>query len=187
MRENRIGEPVQAMSAIAVILEAARFAAQKHRDQRRKGPEATPYINHPLDVAHTLASVADVEDPLVLCAAILHDTIEDTTATEAELRQRFGDAVTDIVMECTDDKSLPKEVRKRLQVEHAGQKSPEAALVKISDKIHNLQDLLTSPPQSWPIERIREYFEWSRAVVDGLRGVNAPLEAVFDSLYARKP
>jgi guanosine-3',5'-bis(diphosphate) 3'-pyrophosphohydrolase len=114
------------MTKIAIaaeLLEAVMFAAERHRNQRRKDAEASPYINHPIALAHLLATVGAVEDLDVLRAAILHDTVEDTETSEAELRQRFGDAVTDIVMEVTDDKALPKQRRKELQIEHAPHKA----------------------------------------------------------------
>jgi guanosine-3',5'-bis(diphosphate) 3'-pyrophosphohydrolase len=120
-------------------------------------------------------------------AAVLHDTVEDTETTPAELAARFGERIAGIVMEVTDDKALPKDTRKRLQVEHAPRLSPEARLVKLADKICNLRDILASPPSGWPPERKRDYFDWAKAVVDGLRGVNQPLEILFDATYDRKP
>lgn len=175
-----------------LLLDAMHFAAQLHRTQRRKGTHpgdgapSTPYINHPLAVAHLLAHHGGVTDPIVLAAAILHDVIEDTVATEEDVRARFGDAVCDIVLECSDDKSLPKATRKRLQVEHASHKSAAAKVVKLADKISNLHDLLHAPP-TWPLLRVQEYFDWAHAVVAGLRGVNPTLEAEFDALYVRRP
>src|SRR5688572_26422608 len=146
--------------AFGEILDALQFAAHKHRDQRRKDPEASPYINHPITLANILWLEGDVHEPLVICAALLHDTIEDTATTEAELAERFGPAVARIVMEVTDDKTLDRAVRKRLQVEHAPHISREAKLVKLADKIANLRDVAASPPAGWPLARQREYFEW---------------------------
>src|SRR3954453_22443163 len=123
------------------ILRALAFAAHKHRDQRRKDPEATPYINHPIAVAHLLANEAFVDDEAVLTAAILHDTIEDTATTGDELRAIFGDEVAALVGDLTDDKSLSKEQRKQLQITHASHVSPRARLVKLADKTCNLRDL----------------------------------------------
>lgn len=122
----------------------------------------------------------------VLVAAVLHDTIEDTQTTEQELRTRFGDRVTSIVLEVTDDKSLPKQRRKELQVEHAGHKSREAALVKLADKTCNLRDIANAPPADWPLQRRREYFDWAKQVVDGLPEVNAELRKLFDDAYGHE-
>lgn len=173
-------------TGIGRFARAASFAAQKHSTQRRKDAEASPYINHPLALATLLANEGGVEDVDVLCAAVLHDTIEDTATTADELRAHFGDTVASIVMEATDDKTLPPDVRKRLQIEHAPHASPQAKLVKIADKICNLRDLLTSPPPEWPAERRRNYFDWSMRVVAGLRGVNPSLDAAFDEIVARR-
>lgn len=172
---------------VAVVLRAALFAAEKHRNQRRKDVEASPYINHPIALASLLANEGGVGDPEVLCAALLHDTIEDTETTADELRAQFGDVVTAIVLEVTDDKSLPKAERKRLQIEHAATASAQAKLVKLADKICNLRDILDMPPADWPLARKQEYFDWSARVVAGVRDVNPRLAAVFDALYGRKP
>lgn len=172
---------------LGLIFEALQFAARKHRDQRRKDPEASPYINHPIALANILLNEAGVDDPAVICAALLHDTVEDTETTEAELAERFGPRIAAIVMEVTDDKSLPKARRKELQVEEAAGLSREARLVKLADKISNLRDVASSPPPDWPLERQREYFDWARRVVDGLRGTHAPLEALFDEAHSRRP
>ena len=161
------------------------FAAQKHRDQRRKDATAAPYINHPIAVANVLANEGDVSDPVVLCAAILHDTIEDTQTTATELEEQFGRKVTSIVLEVTDDKSLEKQVRKQLQIEHAPHLSLEAKLVKLADKICNLRDTAASPPVGWSIERQQAYFDWAAQVIAGVRGTNPKLEALFDEVYAR--
>jgi GTP diphosphokinase / guanosine-3',5'-bis(diphosphate) 3'-diphosphatase len=171
---------------ISRILGAASFAAERHRDQRRKGREASPYINHPLALASLLASCGEC-DPALLMAALLHDTVEDTATSLKELERVFGTKVAGIVGEVTDDKSRPKEERKRLQIEHAAELSRPAKLVKLADKICNLRDMASSPPADWPLERRREYFDWARAVVDRLRGVHPRLEALFDAEYARKP
>ena len=174
------------------LLDAVHFAAEHHRLQRRKGKAPgdtgldTPYINHPIRVAHLLATTGNVTDIDILLAAILHDTIEDTTATESDVRARFGDRVAAFVAEVTDDKSLPKAERKRLQVGHAPHMSEGAALVKLSDKSDNLQDLLSSPPE-WPIERVREYFDWAGSVVGALPVRSEALRAHFEALVAQKP
>lgn len=169
------------------VLRALAFAAHKHRDQRRKDADASPYINHPIALANVLANEAHIDDDVVLCAALLHDTIEDTQTTPEELRELFGDEIADIVLEVTDDKSLPKHERKRLQIQHARSRSRKAKLVKLADKICNVRDLASRPPAGWDLSRKQEYFEWAKAVVDGLRGTSPLLEAAFDKAYARKP
>lgn len=171
--------------ATATLIRAVAFAADKHRNQRRKDADASPYINHPIALANVLANEGGVTDLTVLCAAVLHDTVEDTETTEAELVEAFGPKIASVVMEVTDDKSLAKAERKQRQVEHAPHISPEAKLVKLADKISNLRDVLASPPAGWSVERKREYFAWATRVVDGVRGVHPQLEAVFDGLLAR--
>jgi guanosine-3',5'-bis(diphosphate) 3'-pyrophosphohydrolase len=171
----------------STLIAAIAFAADKHRNQRRKDAEASPYINHPIALANLLVNEAGVEDQRVLVAAILHDTIEDTMTTEQELVRYFGKEVADIVIEVTDDKALPKAERKRLQVAHAPHISRRARLVKLADKICNLRDIATSPPADWSVERKREYFDWAKAVVDGLRGVHPGLEHLFDRACEAQP
>ena len=172
--------------SVGTLVEAVAFAASKHRDQRRKDVAASPYINHPIALANVLANEGGVTNLTALCAAVLHDTVEDTDTTEQELAERFGNDITSVVMEVTDDKSLEKSVRKQRQVEHAPHISKEAKLVKLADKICNLRDLLASPPVHWPLQRQQAYFDWSAQVIAGLRGVHAPLEALFDAVYARR-
>lgn len=172
---------------IATLLRAARFAADRHRDQRRKGADGEPYINHPLGVASVLAVEGGVTDIDVLCAALLHDTIEDTDTSGAELEAEFGPAVRSLVEEVTDDKSLPKERRKALQIEHASALSDKARLVKLADKICNLRDVAVDPPADWLLARRQAYFDWAVAVVDGLRGTHAELEARFDEALTARP
>jgi GTP diphosphokinase / guanosine-3',5'-bis(diphosphate) 3'-diphosphatase len=174
-------------SAESHLFDALAFAAHKHRDQRRKDAHASPYINHPIALAHLLSVEGGVTDTHTLVAAVLHDTIEDTETTYDELRERFGKVVADVVAEVTDDKVLPKDERKRLQVVHAPHKSRRAALVKLADKTWNLRDMADNPPVGWPLERRREYFDWARSVVDGLPPVSKRLRQVFDAAYARRP
>ena len=169
------------------LLSAIAFAADKHRNQRRKDADASPYINHPIALANLLANEAGVADERVLIAAILHDTIEDTETTEQELVQAFGPEVAAVVMEVTDDKTLDKAERKRLQIAHAPHASREAKLVKLADKTCNLRDMATSAPAGWSLERRREYFDWAKAVIDGLRGTHPVLEGLFDAAYSARP
>jgi guanosine-3',5'-bis(diphosphate) 3'-pyrophosphohydrolase len=169
------------------LLEAITFAAAKHRNQRRKDAEASPYINHPLQLAHVLATEGGVTDLKTLMAAVLHDTVEDTETTYDELVDRFGKKVADVVMEVTDDKSLSKVERKAHQVEHAPHMSKRAALVKLADKTCNLRDVANNPPKGWPLSRKQEYFDWARQVVDGLPSVNKKLRKAFDGAFALRP
>lgn len=173
--------------SIGLVLKATQFAAEKHRHQRRKDAHASPYINHPIALASLLADAGGIDDAEVLCAALLHDTIEDTETTAEELRAEFGDAITAIVLEVTDDKTLPVAERKRLQVVHAAGSSHKARLVKLADKICNVRDLLESPPPSWSEDRRRAYFRWSVEVVAGLRDAHPGLAAIFDDLVRRAP
>ena len=173
--------------ASAVLVDALAFAADKHRDQRRKDVPASPYINHPIALARVLRVEVGIDETDVLCAALLHDTIEDTETTLDELLQRFGQRIASIVDEVTDDRSLDRATRKQHQVEHAPHLSREAALVKLADKICNLRDVTNSPPPAWPLQRRREYFDWAKLVIDGLRGAHAGLEQLFDAAYAQRP
>jgi len=169
----------------SLLISAIAFAANKHRDQRRKDDVASPYVNHPIALADVLANEGGVMDINVLCAAVLHDTIEDTETSAEELERYFGSKIAGIVAEVTDDKSLPKADRKRLQIEHAAHASPEARLVKLADKICNLRDILASPPADWPVQRKRDYFDWAAQVVKQVRGTHSVLEAIFDETYTR--
>lgn len=170
------------MNNLNKLLEAASFAAKKHSGQKRKGADGEPYINHPLEVANLLANVGKIEDTDVLIAALLHDTIEDTETTKEEIARKFGENVSAMVMEVTDDKSLPKAERKQLQIEHAPHLSPGAKLIKLGDKISNITDIMNNPPQDWTLERKLEYIDWGENVVAGLRGANAELEKYFDEV-----
>jgi GTP diphosphokinase / guanosine-3',5'-bis(diphosphate) 3'-diphosphatase len=174
-----------ALRPIRDILKAALFAAQKHAKQRRKGAAAEPYINHLLEVAELVSSALEEPDTDLVIAALLHDTVEDTGVTREELVQVFGADVADLVLEVTDDKSLPKSERKRLQVVNAPRKSVRAQVIKLADKVSNLRAILSSPPSDWTVQRKREYFEWAKQVVDGLRAPNPKLKAEFDRLYSK--
>jgi guanosine-3',5'-bis(diphosphate) 3'-pyrophosphohydrolase len=176
-----------AQSALKPILRALAFAAHKHRDQRRKDAGASPYINHPIALTDILCNEAGIDDPDILCAALLHDTVEDTDTTPEELETLFGPRVRALVMDVTDDKRLPKAERKRLQIERAGILSRGAQLVKLADKIANLRDVANCPPESWSLEQRQKYFDWAKAVADRLRGVHPLLEALFDAAYAQRP
>jgi guanosine-3',5'-bis(diphosphate) 3'-pyrophosphohydrolase len=167
--------------AIPALMEATMFAADKHRGQKRKDAQRTPYINHPITVVNLMAKVGGITDVEALQAGMLHDTVEDTDATPEEIEARFGYAVRSLVMEVTDDKSLDKQVRKRIQIEKAPNLSPRAKVIKIADKIANLGDLIASPPTGWPLERCQQYVDWSNRVVAGCRGQNERLEKIYDA------
>ncbi len=172
---------------LALLLRALEFAAHKHRDQRRKDRDATPYINHPISVTRVLTDNAGITDTELLCAALLHDTIEDTETTAEELEQAFGSVICGLVLEVTDDKSQPKPLRKQAQIDHAPQLSRRARAIKLADKISNLSDVAASPPPDWSLARRQAYFDWARQVIDGLRGEWPDLEALFDAHYQLKP
>ena len=172
---------------LKLLLKALTFAAYKHKDQRRKDVEASPYINHPISLANIICNEGHVVDIDVICGALLHDTVEDTQTTPDELEAEFGRAIRDIVMEVTDDKNLSKDERKRLQIEHAAHSSDKAKLVKLADKISNLRDIVDNPPPDWSLERRQAYFDWANAVIDQLRGVHSQLETIFDEAYSKRP
>jgi guanosine-3',5'-bis(diphosphate) 3'-pyrophosphohydrolase len=172
---------------LALILKALAFLAHKHRDQRRKDLQASPYINHPIGLANVLRNEGGIGDEAVICAALLHDTVEDTETLPEELEREFGKRICRVVLEVTDDQRLPKHERKRLQIEHAPHLSRRAKLVKLADKICNLRDVAHSPPAQWDLARRQQYFDWAKQVVDGLRGVHAGLEQVFDEAFLQRP
>lgn len=168
----------------AVFLHALQFAARRHADQRRKGSRRAPYINHPISVAMELWQTGGVRDITTLVAALLHDTIEDTETSPEEIRAPFGEDVLNLVLEVTDDKSLPKTERKQLQVVNAPHKSPRARQIKLADKINNVYEIAHDPPADWTLTRRREYLDWTKQVIDGLRGQNPALEARYDAVLA---
>lgn len=159
------------------------FAARKHVHQRHKGLAQEPYINHLAEVARLLAEATDGKDANLVAAGLLHETIEDQGVLYEDLVAAFDSDVANLVREVTDDKTLAREERKRLQIEHAGQDSERARMLKIADKTSNLRALTRSPPADWAPERRRAYFTGARHVVAGCRGVNARLEAVFDAAW----
>jgi guanosine-3',5'-bis(diphosphate) 3'-pyrophosphohydrolase len=163
-----------------LLLKAFRFSADKHRNQRRKDGDKSPYINHPIEVVQLLWEVGGVRDANVLLAAILHDTVEDTDTRPEEISHWFGEEVLSLVMEVTDDKSLPKGERKRLQIEEAPHKSFGAKLIKLADKTCNVRNLVSMPPKGWSLERRQKYLLWGEKVVAGLRGTNPTLEKYYD-------
>ncbi|MEK7991011.1 MAG: HD domain-containing protein [Thiotrichaceae bacterium] len=166
--------------AFDLFIHALQFSANKHRHQKRRDAEATPYIHHPIQVAKILWDTGKIQDEAVLAAALLHDTLEDTDTQADELESIFGTEILGLVKEVSDDKSLPKSERKRLQIAHATTISSQAKLIKLADKIANIQDIGQAPPTGWSTERRLEYLDWGEKVVQGLRGSNAALEAYFD-------
>jgi (p)ppGpp synthase/HD superfamily hydrolase len=168
-----------------LLLAVLKFAAHKHSRQRRKDLEATPYINHPIEVAEALCRIGGITDLPTLQAAILHDTIEDTETSPQELEDYFGQEVRVLVQEVTDDKSLPKQERKRLQVAHAPNLSTPAKLIKIGDKICNVSEITPTQPAEWTLERKLEYLDWAEKVVSGCRDCNLDLEQHFDAVLKK--
>ncbi|GIU81205.1 MAG: bifunctional (p)ppGpp synthetase/guanosine-3',5'-bis(diphosphate) 3'-pyrophosphohydrolase [Acidobacteria bacterium] len=177
-------QKTQSENSLEKLISAVAFAARKHKNQKRKD-EVEPYINHPLEVAEILVKIGGVKDENILIAAILHDTIEDTDTTEEEIRRLFGQKVCDYVKEVTDDKGLPKELRKKLQIEKASKLSVGAKQIKIADKTSNLCAIIESPPKNWTLETKIEYVNWAKQVVDEMRGVNESLEKYFDEIYEK--
>jgi len=165
---------------IILLARAWRVATERHVDHRRKGERSEPYVNHLAEVADLVAEATDGTDPNLVVAAVLHDTIEDTEFTRAELDAQFGPDVAELVVEVTDDKALTSTERKRLQVEHAGRISTRAKLLKLADKTSNLRSIANSPPTDWSEDRKHQYLKWAREVVAELRGVNGWLEGQFD-------
>ena len=166
------------------LFEALVFAADKHQDQRRKGSEHAPYINHPIQVAAILSVEAGIDDEATLVAAILHDTVEDTPTTFKEIDGLFGEEVADLVREMTDDKRLPSPLRKQLQIKHASSLSDKAKLLKFADKTANVRDLASNPPENWSYSRRVTYLDWTESVIAGCRGVNSDLERIYDQALA---
>jgi (p)ppGpp synthase/HD superfamily hydrolase len=167
------------------LLAVLKFAAHKHCRQRRKDLEATPYINHPIAVAEVLSRIGGITDLPTLQAAILHDTIEDTETSAQELEDYFGHKVCLLVQELTDDKRLPKQERKRLQVEHAPNLSTSAKLIKIADKICNVGEITATQPAEWPLQRKLEYLDWAERVVAGCRDCSPELGQHFDAILKK--
>ncbi len=165
---------------VVLIARAADFAARAHVAQRRKGDAQEPYINHLAEVALLLTQATGGQDATLVAAGWLHDTLEDTDTEREELETLFGPAVASLVAEVTDDKSLLKAERKRLQVETAPRKSAQARLLKIADKTSNLRAIASSPPSGWDFARRIAYLDWAEAVVAGCRGLNPQLEQTFD-------
>ena len=167
------------------IARALDFAARKHAHQRRKGIKAEPYVNHLTEVALLLAEATDGRDAPLVMAGLLHDTIEDTETSFAELVSGFGSDVASLVAEVTDDASLSREERRRKQVESAPRKSARARMIKLADKIANLHSIVESPPVGWSARRKREYVAWAREVKAACGPTNERLERLFEEAAGR--
>lgn len=146
---------------LSLVLKAAFFAGEKHKDQRRRDADETPYINHPLEVAFILIDEGGISDAATLAAALLHDTIEDTNTTREELSLIFGREVSNLVVELTDLKSTLPAEKKQRELDHAHHLSEKAKLVKLADKTANIRDLATMPPANWDTQRKADYFEFA--------------------------
>jgi guanosine-3',5'-bis(diphosphate) 3'-pyrophosphohydrolase len=170
-----------------LLIRAMAFAARKHSNQRTADAQSSPYINRPIALAQLLAAEGGVSDTHVLCAALLHDTLEDTHTTFAELELEFGLIISGVVMELTDDTAASRAERKLQQIERARQISRRSKVLNLADKIDNLRSFAVKPPRDWPLALQQEYFDWTKAVIDVQRGVNARLEALFDEAYAARP
>lgn len=167
------------------IFSALAFAARKHSGQHRKGGMGEPYINHLIAVAELLLNTGRIHDTDVIVASILHDTVEDTDTTIAEINNRFGGRTAAIVREVTDEKGLSTAERRLSQVRHASDLSFEARLVKLADKISNVSDIIDNPPAGWSHDDRIAYVRWGKEVVDRIRETNPELEALFDQIYNR--
>lgn len=168
------------LSPIRLISEAAELAARRHSGMARKGRAQEPYINHLAEVANLLATATDGADAELVAAGWLHDTIEDTDTTCEELAQTFSERVASLVVECTDDMSLPKPERRQKQIEDAPHKSSGAKLIKIADKISNTAARIHTDPTAEERDDLADYIGWATQVVAGCRGGNAWLDEKFD-------
>ena len=169
-----------------LLLKAIDFAAIKHKDQRRKDPNKTPYINHPIGVAQIISKEANISDIDILIGAVLHDTVEDTETTLDEIEEVFGSKIRIIVDEVSDDKLKSKEERKQAQIDKSPFVSYEAKIVKLADKLYNLRDLERQTPEGWTEARVQEYFVWASKVCSSIRGVCKPLDKKLDELFTNR-
>lgn len=183
--ESNPGDPRTDLESLRDVLRAALFAAEKHANQRRRGARAQPYIQHPLEVAGLVAQALLKRDTNLIQAALLHDCLEDAEVTYSQIEEEFGADVAALVLEVTDDKSLPKQTRKKLQIETAPNKSVRAQYIRVADKISNLRSILNDPPIDWTPERQREYVRWAKAVIDRLTCPPPALKEEFDWTYRR--
>lgn len=151
------------MLSESTLKKAIDFATEKHKGQYRKNSKKEEYIIHPIEVMIILRDHG-VTDQVALVGAVLHDTIEDTSATYEEILELFGEEVADVVLEVSDNKSLPKLERKKFQVSKISKKSFAARMIKIADKLSNSADLLVDPPVGWSSVQINGYIKWSEEI-----------------------
>jgi guanosine-3',5'-bis(diphosphate) 3'-pyrophosphohydrolase len=168
------------LAAVRLVSEAAELAAHRHAGMARKGRGNEPYFNHLAEVANLLAFATDGADAELVATGWLHDTIEDADITREELAKKFGERVAALVVEVTDNMSLPKDQRRQKQIEDAPHKSPAAKLIKIADKISNIRARIVREPSKEERDDLADYVAWAEKVVAGCRGINAALDAKFD-------
>ena len=173
------------MNDTVLITHALRFAAERHSSQRRKGQAKEPYVNHLAEVSELVADATEGKDVNLIAAALLHDTIEDTETSSDELIATFNNDIAQLVADVTDDKSLPKQDRKHLQVVNSRAQNMRVKLLKLADKTSNLRSLANSPPENWNTEQKQAYIDWAIKVAAGLKGVNPWLEERFDEALRR--
>lgn len=156
-----------------MIRKAAEFAREVHKGALRKGSKI-PYIYHPMEVALLVSQMTSDED--VIAAAYLHDVLEDTPTTEAELETRFGSRITELVKAETEDKALSWHERKGNTVRHLQTASREVRILTLADKLSNLRstarDYLVMGDQVWERfhEKNKESHKWYvQGIVEGLR------------------
>ena len=169
------------LTGLRLVSEAADLAARRHNGMARKGRGNEPYINHLAEVANLLALVTDGGDAELIAAGWLHDTVEDTNTTREELAQKFSERVAALVLEVTDDMSLPKSQRRQKQIDDAPHKSPSAKLIKIADKISNIRARILPRPSQDERDDLIDYLTWAEKVVAGCRGVNPALDRAFNA------
>ena len=175
------------LSGTQIILAALSFATRKHRHQHKNDTQSSAGISQPIQIAHVLGVEGNIADEQVIAAAILHDTIEDAETTNEELRQHFGLTIAEVVEEVTGDVSMSVQQRKLHQLEQAPHISRRAKLIKLAERICDLRDMADSPPADLTTRQIQDYFDWSKEVVDCMRGISPSLEGAFDEVYARRP
>ena len=173
------------LAPLRLVSEAAELAARRHNGMARKGRGSEPYVNHLAEVANLLSTATEGGDAELVAAGWLHDTIEDTETTREELARKFSERVASLVVECTDDMSLPKSERRRLQVVNAPHKSAGAKLIKIADKISNIRARILPDPSADERSDLADYTAWAEQVVAGCRGGNAWLDKTFDEAVAK--
>jgi guanosine-3',5'-bis(diphosphate) 3'-pyrophosphohydrolase len=168
------------LAGLRLVSEAADFAARRHSGMQRKGRGNEPYVNHLAEVANLLSAATEGADAELVAAGWLHDTIEDTETTREELAGIFGERVAALVVEVTDDMTLPKPERRQRQIADAPKKSPGAKLIKVADKTNNLRARIMPGPNQDERQELIAYLNWAEKVVAGCRGVNAMLDRIFD-------